>query len=105
MSTSLTEDTSAHRQLELASSDKTHHVKVIYFVTAVADPNLLPRLLEPFAKLNLIPDRVHADLAAHGERGLNVDLRISAVDARYAMLLEKALRAVIGVQNVISVLE
>jgi hypothetical protein len=80
-------------------------VKALYFVTADADPNLLPRLIEPFAKLGFVPDRVHADREEFQNHTLRVDLRLAGLSNRYAMLIEKALRSVIGVQSVITVLE
>lgn len=86
---------------QLNSSSST--VRAMFFVSAESDPGLLPRLVEPFAKLGLVPDRVHADREAHADRNLNVDLRIAEVTPRHAHLLEKALRSVIGVRSVISV--
>ena len=80
-------------------------VDAIYFVWAEADPNILPRLIEPFAKMGLIPDRVHADRDSQGDRPFQVDLRLKNLDNRSALLVEKALRSVIGVTSVICVFE
>ena len=96
---------SARAATDQASSDTMQSVRAMYYVNAVADPNLLPRLIEPFAKLGLIPDRVYADREAHADRDLNVELRLIEADPHYAMILEKSLRAVIGVRKVISVIE
>ena len=35
-------------------------VRAYFFVTAPSDPGLLPRLIEPVAKLGAVPSRVHA---------------------------------------------
>lgn len=86
--------------------DSRHQcVKALYFVTADADPNLLPRLIEPFAKLGFVPDRVHSDRDSFHCSTLKVDLRLANLSNHNAMLIEKALRAVIGVKTVITVLE
>ena len=88
-----------------APQQNSSTVKAMYFVSAESGPGLLPRLVEPFAKLGLIPDRVHADREAHADRALSVDLRIAGVTPREADLLERALRTVIGVRSVIVVLD
>ena len=87
------------------SDTRLHEVKALYFVTADAEPNMLPRLIEPFAKLGLVPDRVHCDRDAFHSCTLRVDLRAAELSNHYAMLIEKALRSVVGVQTVITVLE
>ncbi|MGI9382515.1 MAG: hypothetical protein ACR2PO_05125, partial [Methyloligellaceae bacterium] len=43
-----------------ASDPAQQTVRAFYFVTADADPGLLPRLVEPFCKMGMIPHRVHA---------------------------------------------
>jgi hypothetical protein len=88
-----------------AFEPESSSLKAMFFVSAASDPGLLPRLLEPFSKLGLVPDRVHADREAHADRVLNVDLRIADVTPRYAHLLEKALRSIVGVRTVIAVRE
>lgn len=86
-------------------STETGTVRVMYYVQAAADPNLLPRLIQPFAKLGLIPDRVYADREWHGDKDLNIELRLLSIDANQAILLEKTLASVIGVHNVIAVID
>ena len=95
---------SNHLQKSHTKSEQ-NAVKALYFVTAEADPNLLPRLIEPFAKLGFVPDRVHSDRDSFQNQTLRVDLRIAGLSNHDAMLIEKALRRVIGVQSVITVLE
>src|SRR5690606_35628213 len=34
--------------------------RALFYVTGVADPGLLPRLIEPVAKMGHVPTRVHA---------------------------------------------
>lgn len=80
-------------------------VRAFFFVTAPADPGLLPRLMEPVAKLGAVPSRVHASREAGDGSELTVDLRLSGVAPRTAHLVERALRAVVGVRQVMAVVE
>jgi hypothetical protein len=80
-------------------------VRAFYFVTAPADPGVLPRLIEPVAKLGAVPSRVHATREAGDGSELTVDLRLSGVTPRTAELVEYALRAVVGVRQVMAVIE
>ena len=80
-------------------------VRAFFFVTAPADPGLLPRLLEPVAKLGAVPSRVHASRASGDGSELSVDLRLSGVAPRTAQLVEYALRAIVGVHQVLAVVE
>ena len=80
-------------------------VRAFFFVTAPADPGLLPRLIEPVAKLGAVPSRVHASRELGDGSELSVDLRLTGVAPRTAELVEYALRAVVGVRQVLAVVE
>jgi hypothetical protein len=80
-------------------------VRALFYVAAPADPGLLPRLVESVAKLGYVPSRVHASREAGDGSELTVDLRITGVPSRTAELVEFALRAVVGVRQVIAVVE
>lgn len=75
-------------------------VRAYFLVSAPADPNLLPRLIEPIAKMGATPIRVHASRESGDGSELNVDLRLAGVAPRTAELVEFALRAVVGVTQV-----
>ncbi len=79
--------------------------KALFYVTGVADPGLLPRLIEPVAKMGHVPSRVHASRESGDGSELVVDLRLAGVNARTAQLVEHALRATVGVRQVIAVVE
>src|SRR5689334_17203876 len=83
----------------------TDTVRAFFFVTAPADPGLLPRLIEPVAKLGAVPSRVHATREAGDGSELTVDLRLAGVAPRTAQLVEHALRAIVGVRQVMAVVE
>jgi hypothetical protein len=80
-------------------------VRAFFFVTAPADPGLLPRVIEPVAKLGAVPSRVHASREAGDGSELTIDLRLTGVAPRTADLVERALRAVVGVRQVMAVVE
>src|SRR5262245_20964549 len=80
-------------------------VRAFFFVTAPADRGLLPRLIEPVAKLGAVPSRVHASRESGDGSELSVDLRLAGVAPRTAELVEFALRAVVGVRQVMAVVE
>jgi hypothetical protein len=88
-----------------ASRAEPATVRAFFFVTAPADPGLLPRLIEPVAKLGEVPSRVHASREAGDGSEVTVDLRLSGVTPRTADLVERALRAVVGVRQVMAVVE
>ncbi len=81
------------------------NVHARFLLQGPADPGLLPRLLEPFAKLGTVPTRVHATREAGDGTEMNVDLRLGDVPSRTAELIEIALRRVIGVSALIAVVE
>ena len=88
-----------------AGSAEPHTVRAYFFISAPADPGLLPRLIEPVAKLGAVPSRVHASREAGDGSELSVDLRLAGVAPRTAELVEYALRAVVGVRQVMAVIE
>ena len=83
----------------------TRSLRALFLITAPADPGLLPRLIEPVAKLGEVPSRLHASRESGDGSEITVDLRLSGVSQRTAELVEFGLRAVVGVRQVIAVLE
>jgi hypothetical protein len=88
-----------------AESAEPQTVRAFFFVSAPADPGLLPRLIEPVAKLGAVPHRVHASREAGDGTELTVDLRLAGITPRTADLVGRALRAVVGVSQVMAVVE
>ncbi len=80
-------------------------VNALFHVTGEAHPGLLSRLIEPVAKLGAVPTRVHASREAGDGSEMTVDLRLSDVSPRTAELVAMALRAIVGVSHVMSVVE
>ncbi|MEZ5816439.1 MAG: hypothetical protein R3D44_05095 [Hyphomicrobiaceae bacterium] len=80
-------------------------VSARFLVHGPSDPGLLPRLVEPFAKLGTVPSRVHASRESGDGSQMTVDLRLCEVAPRVAELVEAALRRVVGVSQLIAVVE
>lgn len=80
-------------------------VTAMYFVTAHADPGMAPRLVEPFSKMGVVPTRVHVSTEDGDGTEIAADLRAAGVTRQTAHLIDKALRRVVGVRQVIAVTE
>jgi hypothetical protein len=92
----------AHGQ---AGVEACSSVSARFLVLGVSDPSLLPRLVEPFAKLGTVPSRVHASCESGDGSQMTVDLRLGGVAPRTAELIEYSLRRVVGVSQLIAVVE
>lgn len=88
------------RTVKAAPAGAAATVRAYFLVSAPADPGLLPRLIEPVAKLGATPLRVHASREAGDGSELSVDLRLAGVAPRTVQLVDCALRAVVGVRHV-----
>lgn len=69
-----------------------------YSVTAQAESAVLPRVIEPFAKLGLTPSSLHA---ATEDGRMSIDLRMAGLEDRMARHVADRLRQVIGVEQVL----
>ncbi len=69
-----------------------------FAVSALADPGMLPRLLEPFAKRGLVPSAVYA--RQHGE-DLSVDIQIDGLSQTDAAMIGRGMRQIFGVAVVL----
>ena len=72
------------------------HAAVRFTLTADADPGLLPRLLQPFAKRDLTPDTFEA--VRQGE-DMRIEISMQAMPAEVVHLVEGNLRCVVGVRT------
>ncbi|MBI1383965.1 MAG: hypothetical protein GC150_03520 [Rhizobiales bacterium] len=80
-------------------------VRALFHVTATAEPGTLPRLVEPFAKMGLVPTRLHASREDGDGSWQSIDMRIVGVSRHEAELVEAMLRRVVGVRQLIVVTE
>jgi len=72
-------------------------LSVRFLLDTDADPGMLPRLLQPFAKRDLIPDRMWSHRTPET---LHVEIAMAAMPSDYVHLVEGNLRAVVGVRSV-----
>jgi len=92
----------SHTHNELATKAEP---RALFHVTGVTDPGLLPRLIEPVAKLGYTPTRLHVSREDGDGSVVSVDLRLAGVPMVDASRVEGALRSVVGVLQVIAVYE
>lgn len=75
---------------------------VRFELLADAEPGLLPRLLAPFARRDLVPDEVRSRRVGGS---LHVELAMAAMPSEMLHVVEGNLRQVIGVRRLVVVLE
>ncbi len=78
-------------------ADACAHVAVRFMLDAEASPGLLPRLLQPFARRDLTPDRMWSH--RNGEV-MHVEIALEAMPGEMVHLVEGNLWQVVGVQQV-----
>ncbi len=83
-------------------SSDTATVAVRFVLVADCGPGLLPRLMQPFARRDLVPDHMNA---LRMDDLLRVEIAMDAMPAEYVHLVEGNLRQVVGVQSVVRTVE
>ena len=71
------------------------HVR--FLLDAECSPGLLPRMLQPFAKRDLIPDRMWSHRAGDT---IHVEIAMEAMPGDAVHLVEGNLRQVVGVRSI-----
>ena len=79
------------------SDSSSLYMAVRFMLDAEASPGLLPRLLLPFAKRDLTPDRMWS----HRSGGmLHIEIAMEAMPSEVVHLIEGNLRSIVGVHSV-----
>lgn len=73
-----------------------------FSVQAAADPGMLPRVLELFAKRNLVPSRCHAVVTGPEQEELLVDLQVAGLAPEEAEHVARSLRQMVFVASVLT---
>jgi acetolactate synthase small subunit len=75
-----------------------------FAVHANAEPGVMPRVLELFAKRNLIPASWHSILTAgkNGADELQIDIQVQQLEARVADHIARCLRQITYVETVLT---
>ena len=85
---------------ERTYAPKTTKTTACFSVTAEAEPGVMPRVLELFAKRGLVPSLWHSKIAPTGE--LTIDLQMDGMEAPLARQIAQSLRQVWGVSTVLT---
>jgi hypothetical protein len=75
-------------------------VHVRFLLDAECSPGLLPRMLQPFAKRDLVPDRMWSHRS--GDM-MHVEIAVEAMPAEDIHLVEGNLRQIVGVHKVLQI--
>src|SRR6185312_15003722 len=75
-------------------------VRVRFLLDADASPGLLPRMLQPFAKRDLVPDRMWSHRSGDV---MHVEIALEAMPDEEVHLVEGNLRQIVGVHQVLQV--
>lgn len=78
-------------------SEQSPTVAVRFLLDTDANPGLLSRLLQPYAKRDLIPDRMWSHRSGDT---MHVEIAMEAMPEEYVHVLEGNLRQVVGVREV-----
>lgn len=73
-----------------------------FSVFAAADPSVMPRVLEVFSKMGIVPDRWHSIIAGSRDEELHIDLQTCGVDRAMAERLAQSLRRIVLVDTVLT---
>lgn len=76
--------------------------RTYFFITALNQAELLPRVLSPFLKLGLTPYRVHASSEHGNGEEISIELRFQDLSPHLADGLASRCRAIVGVGAVIT---
>ncbi len=70
-------------------------------VLAEAEPGVMPRVLELFAKRNLVPRRWHSDVGGSDGRELAIDLQVSGLSPETGEYIARSIRQLHYVDRVL----
>lgn len=75
-----------------------------FSIQAEADPGVMPRILELFAKRGLIPNRWHSNLegAATHQPALTIDLQVNGLNRQQVEHVSNSLRGLVSVNSVLT---
>lgn len=69
-----------------------------FFVTGEAAPGFVPRVLELFAKRNVVPDEIHARIADGRQ---SIEIRAHGMESDLAAYIGRCLRQIVSVERVL----
>ena len=73
-----------------------------FSIQAAAEPGVMPRVLELFAKRNLVPNRWMSDRVGPQGRDLAIDLQVAHLTPELTDFIARCLRQIYGVRAVLT---
>ena len=73
-----------------------------YSVFALAEPSVMGRVLEVFAKRGMVPTMWHSTVCGIGGEELHIDLQVADLDRTLADRLARSLRQLVSVKCVLT---
>ena len=73
-----------------------------FSILAEAEPGVMPRVLELFAKRGLVPTRWHSDVTGKRGRDLAIDVQVDGLDVATGDYIARCLRQVFQVATVLT---
>ena len=73
-----------------------------FSILAEAEPGVMPRVLELFAKRGLTPTRWHSDVTGAQGRELSIDVQVHGLDVAAGDYIARCLRQVYQVETVLT---
>lgn len=92
---------SVHSVAALAAADdeQRSEVPVSFLLQARAEPGVLPRVLELFAKRGLVPHEWHSTVAG---TTLTIEVRMAGLERALADYVGRCMRQIVGVETVLT---
>jgi hypothetical protein len=81
-------------------ADRSDPPLYCFCVLAAADPGVMPRVLQQFAKRNLVPARWYSRVVAGG--GLEIDVQVAALSPEEGDYIAQCLRRLVDVEAVLT---
>jgi acetolactate synthase small subunit len=73
-----------------------------FSILAEAEPGVMPRVLQLFAKRGLVPTRWHSDVTGKDGRDLSIDVQVNGLDVATGDYIARCLRQVFQVESVLT---
>ncbi len=73
-----------------------------FSILAEAEPGVMPRVLELFAKRGLVPTRWHSDVTGPKGRDLAIDVQVDGLDVATGDYIARCLRQTFQVETVLT---
>ena len=92
----------AHRLNSTVLSNSLHTETACFSIQAEAEPTVMPRILELFAKRGLIPSRWHSDLGGRRRDELTIDFQVEGLSPDRVEVIAHGIRQMVSVTTVLT---